>query len=70
MSKIKIHLKKSEKEMVKSYADAHGMTSSEFARTAMLERIEDELDLQELTEAMREWEKEPITYSHEEAWKC
>lgn len=36
------------------YVQAHGLTISEFARQAMLERIEDEHDLQILHQAMTE----------------
>lgn len=30
---------------------------------------DDERDLQELNEAIAEWEKDPVTYSHAEAWE-
>ena len=69
MSTITLRLQDSEKDLVNSYAKMHGMTVSEFARRSMFERIEDEFDLKELNEAIAEWEKDPVTYSHEEAWR-
>ena len=42
---------------------------SEFARRSMFDQIEDEFDLKELNEATAEWEKDPVTYSHEDAWR-
>lgn len=69
MSTITLRLQDSEKDLVNSYAKMHGMTVSEFARRSMFEQIEDELDLKELNEAITEWDKNPVTYSHEEAWR-
>lgn len=69
MSTITIRLKEEEKKAVASFAKMYGMSVSEFARETMFERIEDELDLADLKEAVREWEKEPVTISQEEAWR-
>lgn len=69
MSTITLRLQDSEKDLVNSYAKMHGMSVSEFARRSMFEQIEDEFDLKELNEAIAEWKKNPITYSHEEAWR-
>ena len=69
MSTITIRLNEEEKKAVASFAKMYGMSVSEFARETMFERIEDELDLADLKEAVREWEKEPVTISHEEAWR-
>lgn len=69
MSTITLRLQDSEKELVNSYAKMHGMTVSEFARRSMFEQIEDEFDLKELTQAVAAWEKDPVTYPHDEAWR-
>ena len=69
MSTITLRLQDSEKDLVNSYAKMHGISVSEFARRSMFGQIEDEFDLRELNEAIAEWEKNPITYSHEEAWR-
>lgn len=66
---ISLRLNDNDAALVKSYAKMHGLSVSEFARQAMLDRIEDEFDLADLNEAIAEWEKNPVTYSHEEVWR-
>ena len=63
---ISIRLSDSETELVKSYAQMHGKTISEFVRQAAIERIEDELDLKAYEEALAAYRKDPKTYSLEE----
>ncbi len=69
MSTITLRLQDDEKKLVNSYAKMHGISVSEFARRSMFDQIEDEFDLKELNEATAEWEKDPVTYSHEDAWR-
>ena len=69
MSTITLRLQDDEKKLVNSYAKMHGISVSEFARRSMFDQIEDEFDLKELNEAAAEWEKDPVTYSHEDAWR-
>ena len=69
MSTITLRLQDDEKKLVNSYAKMHGISVSEFARRSMFDQIEDEFDLKELNEATAEWEKDPVTYSHEYAWR-
>ena len=69
MGTITLRVQDSEKNTINSYAKMHGLSVSEFARQAMLERIEDELDLSELNEAIAEWKKNPVTYTSEEVWR-
>ena len=69
MSTITLRLQDDEKKLVNGYAKMHGMTVSEFARRSMFDQIEDEFDLRELNEAEAEWEKDPVTYQHDEAWR-
>ena len=69
MSTITLRLQDDEKKLVNSYAKMHGISVSEFARRSMFDRIEDEFDLKELNEAVADWEKDPVTYPHEEAWR-
>lgn len=66
---VSLRLSPDDTALVKSYAQMHGISVSEFARKAMLEKIEDEFDLSELDNAIKKWEKDPVTYSHEEAWR-
>ncbi len=69
MSTITLRLQDDEKKLVNSYAKMHGISVSEFARRSMFDQIEDEFDLKELNKATAEWEKDPVTYSHEDAWR-
>ena len=44
---LTIRIDSAEKDLVSSYAKIHGVSSSEFARQSILEKIENELDLKE-----------------------
>lgn len=54
MSTITVELSDEDAALVRKYADFEGATISDFARTAILEKIEDSCDLQELREAIEE----------------
>ena len=56
-------------ELIKKYIQMHGLTISEFARQAMLEKIEDEYDLTCYEKAVEEYELNPKTYTLEEVKK-
>ncbi len=58
-----IRLDSEEKSLISDYAAAFGTSASEFMRSAALERIEDELDLQAWKKAKAEFEKDPATLS-------
>jgi predicted DNA-binding protein len=49
---LTIRLPKEDKELIKSYASLHGRSIADVVRKSVLERIEDEFDLQELNEAV------------------
>lgn len=53
-------------EIIRAYADMNGMSMSELFRKAVMERIEDELDLKAYEDAMAEYRADPVTYSLEE----
>lgn len=63
---ISLRLSEREEQVIRTYAKLHGETISEFARKAMMERIEDFLDLQAYYEAMEEFKKDSTTYTLEE----
>lgn len=63
---ISIRLAEEETKLFKSFAALHGITVSELVRQAVLERIEDEYDLQIFDEAMKKHRKNPVTYTHDE----
>ena len=56
-------------EIIRAYADMNGMSMSELFRKAVMERIEDELDLKAYEDAMAEYRADPVTYSLEEVAK-
>ncbi len=52
--------------LFKKYAELNNITVSELVRQSVMERIEDELDLQAFDKAMEEYKENPVTYSHDE----
>ena len=52
MATMTIRMDDKDAELVRKYARFEGVTLSEFARNAILEKIEDAHDLQELREAI------------------
>lgn len=54
MATMTLRINDQDSELIKKYIHLHGLTISEFARQAMLEKIEDEYDLQVLRQAMAE----------------
>lgn len=66
---IFIRLNEQENEMIKTFAKINNMSVSEFIRKAVMERIEDEIDLQDYQKAMADFKKNPVTYSMEEVAK-
>ena len=66
---ISLRFQPEDEKLIKDYAAFNNTSVSEFMRQAALERIEDEYDLKTFREAMAEFQKDPVTYSHEDAWK-
>ena len=56
---ITLRLDAREKAIIQDYASAFGQSLSEFMRTAALQRIEDETDLQAWCEARTELDADP-----------
>ena len=52
MTTMTVRMSDEDAELVRKYVRFEGTTISEFARSAMLEKIEDHADLQELRAAM------------------
>ncbi len=65
---ISLRLKDTDAMLFKKYAEMNGITLSELVRSSVIERIEDEYDLKAYEEAMAEFQENPVTYSHKEAW--
>lgn len=67
MATMTLRINDQDSELIKKYIQVHGLTISEFARQAMLEKIEDEYDLQVLRQAMAE--DDGVRISHEDLMK-
>ena len=49
--------------LVKKYAELNQMSVSELIRQSVMERIEDEYDLDLFNKALEEYKKNPVSYS-------
>lgn len=54
MPTMTIRMNADDAELVRKFAEFEGMTISDFARSAILEKIEDSYDLEELRQAIAE----------------
>ena len=63
---VKIHLSKQEKKLAEDYAKSMGLSLDEAMKDVFFERIEDEYDIALADAALREYEKDHISYSHEQ----
>ncbi len=66
---ISVRLNEEDSRLFRKYAEMNNMTLSDLVRQAIMERIEDEYDLKIYYEAMEEFKKNPVTYTHEEVKK-
>ena len=66
---ISLRLNDEDTVLFKTYAELNGITVSELLRQSVIERIEDEYDLNAYKEAMAEFKKNPVTYSLDEVEK-
>jgi hypothetical protein len=63
---ITLRLDEAEKALIAEYAKMRGIGISETLRKAILEKIEDEIDLAAAEKAYAEYQRNPIVYSLEE----
>ena len=66
---VSVKLTKEEKELADAYAEKQGISLSEAMKSAFFERVEEEYDIALADEALKEYEKDPTTYSSEEVKK-
>ena len=66
---ISIRMTEEEKQLADAYARLNGTTLSDAIKRAYFEKIEDEYDIVLADAALREYEKNPKTYTHEEIKK-
>lgn len=63
---ISIRMTDEERKLAESYAKLKGTTLSDSIKKAYFEKIEDEYDIALAKEALKEYEKDPKTYSLDE----
>jgi RHH-type rel operon transcriptional repressor/antitoxin RelB len=63
---ISVRLNERDTELVKTYAKLNNISVSDLVRNALLEKIEDEYDLECYKKAIEEYKKNPKTYTLEE----
>ena len=63
---LSLRLSDAEMQLIKNYAAFKGENVSEIIRNAVLEKIEDELDLAVYEKAIAEYRANPISYTQDE----
>lgn len=66
---ISLRLNDADAILFKRYAEINSLTVSELVRQSVLERINDEYDLQAFDRAMEEYKANSVTYSLDEVTK-
>ena len=66
MTRISVRFGETDAELVRSFAKLKNISVSELIRQAVIERIEDEIDLAAFEKARAEFAKNHVTCSHDE----
>ena len=66
---ISIRLNDEDTMLIKKYAEINKMSVSDVIRQSVLERIENEYDLECFNKALSEYKENPVTYSLDEIEK-
>ena len=66
---VSIRMSTEEKQLADAYAKINGVSLSEAIKRAYFEKIEEEYDIALADAALKEYEKNPKTISHEELLK-
>ena len=66
---ISVRLSDKDTELIKAYAEMNNISLSDLVRNAVMEKIEDEYDLESYKKAIAEFKKNPKTYTLEEVKK-
>lgn len=66
---ISVRLSDEDTLLIKKYAELNRISVSELIRQTLIERIENEYDLEMFHQAMAEYEKDPVTYTLDEVEK-
>lgn len=63
---LSLRLTDKDADLFRRYAELKNISVSELVRQSVMERIEDEMDLEVYNKAMEAYKAGPETYSHEE----
>ena len=63
---ITLRVSEAETELIRNYASLKGVTVSEAIRRAVMEKIEDDIDLAAYERAMAEYRANPVSYTQDE----
>ena len=66
---ISLRLSDEDTKLIKDYAKINNMSVSDLIRKAVIEKIEDEIDLDAYNKAIQEFKKNPKTYTLDEIEK-
>lgn len=66
---VSLRLNSEDEKLIKKYAELKNMSLSDLFRNALLEKIEDEYDLEAYNRAMKEYKENPKTYTLDEVKK-
>lgn len=66
---ISVRLSNEDTELIKAYANIKNISLSDLIRNAVIEKIEDEYDLECYKKAMKEYKKNPKTYTIDDVKK-
>ena len=64
-----VRMSKEEEELIRAYCELHGLNISTALKEALLEKIEDEYEIKWAEKAIKEFKKDPKTYSFDEVMK-
>ncbi|MBR0420002.1 MAG: ribbon-helix-helix protein, CopG family [Erysipelotrichaceae bacterium] len=66
---ISLRLSEEDTKLIKDYAKVNNMSVSDLIRQAVIEKIEDEIDLAAYNKAVEAYKKNPKTYTLDEVEK-
>lgn len=66
---VSLRLNNEDLLLIKKYASLHRISVSDLIRQSVMERIENEYDLEMFSKALEEYKKNPVTYSLEDVEK-
>lgn len=66
---ISLRLSDEDSKLIKDYAQINNMSISDLVRQAVIEKIENEIDLEAYNKALKNFKKNPKTYTLDEIEK-